>query len=73
VTKGWVMEHTIEVYAYKLSDEWYFSKNKRDDCSMQPEKIKITLLPTAPSDTKRWLRHALRSGLTVQSISNDDV
>ncbi len=37
---GWMMEHVIEVYAYKLSDEWFFSKNKRDAFSMQPEKVK---------------------------------
>jgi len=71
--KGWMMKRSIEVYAYAFSDEWYFSKTKRDDLAMQPEKVKITLLPTVLPDTKRWLLHALRSGLTVQSISNDDV
>lgn len=60
------MERSIEVYAYKLSDAWYFSKNKRDDLSMQPSKVKVTFLSTAPSDSKRWLRYALHSGLTVQ-------
>ena len=70
---GWMMKRSIEVYAYKFPDEWYFSKNKRDDCSIQPEKVKITLLPTEPPDAKRWLRHALRSGLTVQPISTDNV
>jgi len=71
--KGWMMKRSMEVYAYKFSDEWHLSENKRDDLSMQPEKVKMTFVSTVPPDTKRWLRHALRSGLTVQSISTDDV
>ena len=67
------MKRSIKVYAYKLSDEWYFSKNKSDDYFVRPGKAKITFLPTTPSDTKRWLRHTLRSGLTVQPISTDDI
>ena len=50
-----------------------FRKNKLDDCFMQPEKMKVTLMATVSPDTKRWLRHALRSGLTVQSISTGDI
>jgi len=71
--KGWMMKRSIKVHAYKLFDGRYFSKNKRDDLPMRPEKVKITFLPTTPPDTKQWPCHALRSGLTAQSISTDDI
>jgi len=71
--KGLMMKRSIKVYAYAFSGEWYFSKNKLDDCSTQPSKVKVTFISTTSPDTKRWLRHALRSGLMVQSISTDDI
>ncbi len=68
-----MMKRNIKVYAYSFCDEWYFTKNKHDDCSVQPDKVEITLLPSAPPDTKRWLSYAIRCGLVVQPISTDDV
>ncbi len=67
------MKRSIKAYGYRISDGWYFSKNKQDDLSMQPEKVKITFLSTTLPDTKRWLHRTLRSGMTVQPISIDNI